>query len=119
VNMWEEQKKEVLEAAQQMDAKGLVIGTSGNVSLRFREPQGRELVAITPSGQHYDKMKAGDIVLVDLEGQRVEGELAPSIEHVACRHLLGQKDSLRHRACTRSFRERHRGDGQGDPPDSR
>jgi L-fuculose-phosphate aldolase len=80
VNMWEEQKKEVLEAAQQMDAKGLVIGTSGNVSLRFREPQGRELVAITPSGQHYDKMKAGDIVLVDLEGQRVEGELAPSIE---------------------------------------
>jgi len=80
VNMWEVQKAEVLETARQMDEKGLVVGTSGNVSQRFREASGRELLAITPSGRHYDTMKAEDIVLVDLEGQRVEGELAPSIE---------------------------------------
>jgi len=78
--MWEVQKAEVLETARQMDQKGLVVGTSGNVSQRFREPAGRELVAITPSGRHYDTMRVEDIVLVDLEGQRVEGELAPSIE---------------------------------------
>ena len=78
--MWEVQKMEVLEIARRMDEKGLVVGTSGNVSQRFREPDGRELIAITPSGRRYDTMKAGDIVLVDLEGQRVEGELAPSIE---------------------------------------
>jgi L-fuculose-phosphate aldolase len=78
--MWEVQKIEVLEIAREMDKKGLVVGTSGNVSQRFREPDGRELVAITPSGCHYDTMKAEDIVLVNLEGQRVEGELAPSIE---------------------------------------
>jgi len=82
VNMWEVQKAEVLETARQMDQKGLVVGTSGNVSQRFREPSGRELVAITPSGRHYDTMKAENIVLVDLEGQRVEGELAPSIETI-------------------------------------
>ena len=80
MNMWEVQKMEVLEVARRMDEKGLVVGTSGNVSQRFREPTGRELVAITPSGRHYDTMKVEDIVLVDLEGQRVEGELTPSIE---------------------------------------
>jgi len=80
--MWEVQKMEVLDIARQMDEKGLVVGTSGNVSQRFREPDGRELVAITPSGLHYDTMKAEDIVLVDMEGQRVEGELAPSIETI-------------------------------------
>ncbi|HWR70529.1 MAG TPA: class II aldolase/adducin family protein [Dehalococcoidia bacterium] len=78
--MWEVQKMEVLEIARWMDEKGLVVGTSGNVSQRFREPDGRELVAITPSGRYYDTMKAEDIVIVDMEGQRVEGELAPSME---------------------------------------
>ena len=78
--MWESQQQEVLEAAQQMSQKGFVVGTSGNVSLRFKDSEGRDLVAITPSGRNYDTMKPNDIVMVDLEGQRVEGELTPSIE---------------------------------------
>ena len=78
--MWESERKEVLEAAQRMAEKGLTVGSSGNVSLRIKESGGRELVAITPSGRYYDSMKADDIVIVDFEGQRVEGELAPSIE---------------------------------------
>ena len=97
--MWEVQKSEVLEAAQRMDEKGLVVGTSGNVSLRFREPDGRELVAITPSGRHYDTMKVEDIVLVDMEGQRVEGKLAPSIEtmlHVSIYKTRGKINAVVH-----------------------
>ena len=78
--MWESEKKEVLETAQRMAEKGFTVGSSGNVSLRIKESGGRELVAITPSGRYYDSMKADDIVIVDFEGQRVEGELAPSIE---------------------------------------
>jgi L-ribulose-5-phosphate 4-epimerase len=78
--MWESEKKEVLQAAQRMAEKGFTVGSSGNVSLRIKESGGRELVAITPSGRYYDSMKADDIVIVDFEGQRVEGELAPSIE---------------------------------------
>lgn len=78
--MWEAQKMEVLKVARWMDEKGLVVGTSGNVSQRLGGPDGRELIAITPSGRQYDTMRAEDIVLVDMEGQRVEGELAPSIE---------------------------------------
>jgi L-fuculose-phosphate aldolase len=78
--MWESQKQEVLKAAQQMSQKGFVVGTSGNVSLHFKDSEGRDLVAITPSGRDYDTMKPNDIVMVDLEGQRVEGELTPSVE---------------------------------------
>ncbi len=78
--MWELQKQEVLETAQQMSEKGFVVGTSGNVSLRFRDSSGMDLVAITPSGRHYDTMKLNDIVVVDLDGLRTEGELTPSIE---------------------------------------
>ena len=42
--MWETQKTEVLKAAQQMCQEGFVVGTSGNVSLRFRDPEGQEAV---------------------------------------------------------------------------
>lgn len=78
--MWESQKQEVVETAQQICEKGLVVGTSGNVSLRFKDLDGRDVVAITPSGLRYDIMRPDDIVVVDLEGQRIEGGLAPSIE---------------------------------------
>jgi L-fuculose-phosphate aldolase len=78
--MWEPQKQEVLDTAQKMSQRGFVVGTSGNVSLRFRDSGGRDLVAITPSGRPYDTMKLNDIVIVDLDGLRVEGELTPSIE---------------------------------------
>ena len=78
--MWESQKQEVVETARQMSEKGLVVGTSGNVSLRFEDSDGRDLVAITPSGLRYDIMKPDDVVIVDLEGLRIEGDLAPSIE---------------------------------------
>ena len=78
--MWDSQKQEVLKAAQQMSQRGFVVGTSGNVSLHFKDSEGRDLVAITPSGRDYDTMKPNDIVMVDLEGQRIEGELTPSVE---------------------------------------
>ena len=80
--MWESEKKAVIEAAQEMAKKGLVVGTAGNVSLRLKNPSGRELLAITPSGRYYDSLKVDDIVVVDFAGQRVEGELKASIETV-------------------------------------
>jgi len=78
--MWKSEKKAVIEAAQEMAKKGLVVGMAGNVSLRLKDSSGRELLAITPSGRHYDSLEVDDIVIVDFEGQRVEGELRASIE---------------------------------------
>jgi L-fuculose-phosphate aldolase len=83
--MWEAQRTQVLQTARRMRETGFVVGTAGNVSQRFREPGGRELVAITPSGRHYDTMTSEDIVVLDMQGQRAAGELAPSIE--AMMHL--------------------------------
>ena len=80
--MWESEKKQVIEAAQEMERKGLAVGTAGNISLRLKDPGGRELLAITPSGRYYDSLKVGDIVVVDFSGQKVEGELKATIEMV-------------------------------------
>jgi len=80
--MWESEKKQVIEAAQEMGRKGLAVGTAGNISLRLKDPDGRELLAITPSGRYYDSLKVDDIVVVDFTGQKVEGELKASIETI-------------------------------------
>jgi L-fuculose-phosphate aldolase len=80
--MWESEKRQVIEAAQEMEKKGLAVGTAGNISLRLKDPGGRELLAITPSGRYYDSLKVDDIVVVDFAGQKVEGELKASIETI-------------------------------------
>jgi L-fuculose-phosphate aldolase len=80
--MWESEKKQVIEAAQEMERKGLVVGTAGNISLRIKATDGRELLAITPSGRYYDSLKVDDIVVVDFVGQKVEGGLKATIETI-------------------------------------
>ncbi len=78
--MWDSEKKMVLEAALRMVERGLVVGTMGNVSMRIASRDGRELMAITPSGCHYDLLKPVDIVVVDFAGKRIEGKLKSSVE---------------------------------------
>ncbi len=73
--MLEELKQKVFEANLELPARGLVTYTWGNVSGIDRE-QG--LVVIKPSGVDYDTMKAEDMVVVDLDGNRVEGKYKPS-----------------------------------------
>ena len=73
--MLEKMKQEVLEANLLLPQYGLITFTWGNVSAIDRE---KGIVAIKPSGVDYDTMKAEDIVLVDLEGHIVEGDLKPS-----------------------------------------
>ncbi len=78
MSQWQEEKKIVLEAARQMPGRGLVVGTSGNISLRLGGKQ--PLLAITPSGKHYDLLTADDIQIVDFHGRSVEGDLHPSMD---------------------------------------
>lgn len=73
--MLEELKEKVLKANLDLVRHGLVIFTWGNVSGIDRESG---LVVIKPSGLDYDRMKASDMVVVDLEGNVVEGKLKPS-----------------------------------------
>jgi L-fuculose-phosphate aldolase len=57
-----------------------VAGGSGNVSLRLAEGERSDLLAITPSKRNLHQLKSEDIVVIDFEGNPVEGELFPSTE---------------------------------------
>ena len=70
-------REAVLAANLALPAHGLVTLTWGNVSGIDRE---RGLVAIKPSGVPYESMTLADVVLVDLEGNVVEGERRPSTD---------------------------------------
>ena len=73
--MLEQLKKEAYEANMDLVAKGMVIYTWGNVSGIDRE---KGLVVIKPSGVDYDKLKPEDMVVMDLEGNKIEGDYKPS-----------------------------------------
>ncbi len=75
--MLEALRDRVLKANLALPANGLVTLTWGNVSGIDRE---RGLVAIKPSGVAYDAMGAEDLVVVDLDGNQVEGERRPSTD---------------------------------------
>ena len=68
-------REEVFEANLEVVRRGLVLYTFGNASGLDRASG---LVAIKPSGVPYESMKPADLVIVDLEGRRVEGKLHPS-----------------------------------------
>jgi L-ribulose-5-phosphate 4-epimerase len=68
-------KQKVLEANLLLPKYGLVTFTWGNVSGIDRTSG---LVAIKPSGVSYEEMTADDMVIVDLEGNVIEGQLKPS-----------------------------------------
>ena len=66
--------------ARQAAEAGLVIGSQGNFSIRFRDESGVELVAITPSGINYNYLQVEDIVIINMEGRLLEGKNRVSIE---------------------------------------
>lgn len=68
-------RDEVFEANLEIVRRGLVLYTFGNAS-GIDRAQG--LIAIKPSGVPYETMTPADLVIVDIDGKRVEGELRPS-----------------------------------------
>ena len=73
--MLESLKKRVFEQNIALVKHGLVVLTWGNVSAKDSETG---LVVIKPSGVPYDTMRAEDMVVVDLDGNKVEGDMNPS-----------------------------------------
>ena len=88
--MLEELKRSVLEANLELPKKGLVTYTWGNVSGIDRQSG---LIVIKPSGVPYEDLKMEDLVVVDLDGNQVEGRLKPS------------SDTLTHLVIYRNFKQ--------------
>ena len=94
--MFEQWKEEILEANLLLAKSGLVPLTWGNVSGINRE---RGLVAIKPSGVPYDRLTAKDIVIVDLNGKPMDGDLRPSSDlptHLVLYRAFGQIGGVVH-----------------------
>jgi L-fuculose-phosphate aldolase len=73
--MLDPHRERVAAAARRLAREGLVSGTAGNIS----ERDGR-LAAISPTGAVLERLRAEDVAVVKLDGERVEGRFAPTSE---------------------------------------
>lgn len=94
--MLEQLKEQVYEANMELPAKGLVTYTWGNVSGIDR---GRGLFVIKPSGIAYEDMSPSDMVVMNLNGDKVEGDYHPSSDtptHLELYKAFGQVGGIVH-----------------------
>jgi L-ribulose-5-phosphate 4-epimerase len=70
-------REQVLETALQMIRDGLAFGAGGNISARDPESG---LIAITPSAIEYTRMSPEDVVVIDKDGVKIEGQWKPTSE---------------------------------------
>lgn len=73
--MLEKLKEELVELHLELPRNHLVVWTGGNVSARDPETG---LVVIKPSGVRYEELRPEHLVVLDLEGRKIEGKLKPS-----------------------------------------
>jgi L-fuculose-phosphate aldolase len=71
----EREREQLADVGRRLVAEGLVVGTAGNLSLRFGD-----LIAITPSGISYDRLDAAAMCIVGIGGEVVEAPTVPSAE---------------------------------------
>ncbi|MGW3402553.1 class II aldolase/adducin family protein [Streptomyces zhihengii] len=82
--------RDLVATARRTAAEGLVVGTSGNVSVRVDG----DVVLVTPSGVPYDRLGPGDVLGVGLDGERVIGSGVPTSElplHLALYRATGAR----------------------------
>ncbi|XMB66997.1 class II aldolase/adducin family protein [Mycoplasmatota bacterium zrk1] len=94
--MYTKLKEEVLKYSKDAFAGKLFAGTSGNLSVFDRE---NKVMAITPSSVRYETMTVKDIVIVDQDGIKLEGDHKPSSEwkmHLEIFHQLDTVNAVVH-----------------------
>lgn len=76
--LMEQARRDIVDYGKKLISDGMTNGTTGNISI-FDRKEG--LMAISPSGMPYQETKPSDIVIMDLDGNIVEGDRKPSSEH--------------------------------------
>ena len=89
--MLEATRQELLELHLELPKNGLVTWTGGNVSIRHVETG---YVVIKPSGVRYEKMRPEHMVVVDLDGKVIEGDLKPSSDVVSHLYIYRHRSDL-------------------------
>ena len=87
--------QEVVDAAQEMERAGLVVGTAGNVSGRRVDGA----ICLTPSSTPYRDVTAANLAVLDPDGEHLGGSGKPSTEkamHLACYRAFGEVGGVVH-----------------------
>ncbi len=85
----QKQREKVSELGRAMLTQGLTKGTGGNISAREGDR-----VAISPSGMAYEDITPEDVPIVDLEGNKVAGDLDPSSEIAMHTGILREREGI-------------------------
>lgn len=86
--MLEKLKEELVELHLELPKNNLVVWTGGNIS--GRDPESG-LVVIKPSGIRYEEMRPEHMVVMDLEGRIIEGDLKPSSDTASHLYIYGHR----------------------------
>jgi len=89
--MISEAKSDFIKAAKRAYASGLQTGTGGNISVRVRNC---DLMVVKASGVAFDECNESNIIVTDLSGAVVEGNLKPTREFVLHSFLYKKYDSI-------------------------
>ncbi|MBP2630854.1 MAG: Ribulose-5-phosphate 4-epimerase and related epimerase and aldolase [Firmicutes bacterium] len=76
--LMEKERCQIVEYGKKMSSSGLSKGTSGNISVYNHETK---YMAISPSGIGYFETEPQDVVIMDLDGNIIDGDRKPSSEH--------------------------------------
>jgi L-ribulose-5-phosphate 4-epimerase len=88
--MFKKKKKEIIQTGMKLDRYGLIALSGGNVSLRIEN----NIILMTPSGMIYEDLNVSDIVVMNLEGELLEGDRRPSVDNDAIRYIFDQRDDI-------------------------
>jgi L-fuculose-phosphate aldolase len=87
-----EEREQIVKYGKKLIESGLTTGTGGNLSVYNAN---EKLMAISPSGIDYFEIKPEDVVVMDLEGNIIEGSKKPSSEHAMHSILYKKRDDVK------------------------
>lgn len=89
--MFENEKKAIINAGVTLDRYGLIALSGGNVSVRTETNE----VLMTPSGMIYEHLEPDDIIVMNMDGEVIEGKRRPSVDNVALRYIFKERPDIR------------------------
>lgn len=87
--MFENEKRLIIDTCKQMQTLGYFIGTWGNISMRVEN-----CIIVTPSRVSYNNMDVSDMIVLDMDGNKIEGYRNPTSEKEVHRQIYLKRPDL-------------------------